>query len=469
MNSKRLLSNMSYAFGSQGISLIVSAIMSLVVPKILGVTEFGYWQLFIFYTGYSGFLLFGLNDGIYLLEGGKSRAQIDKSSISGQFIIACAFQLLVGLFIAIYACTLGDEASRQFVLLALAYYIIVYNLSGMLGYLFQALNETKLYSLSIMLDRLVFLAPLLLSIILQVKEFQYYIISYCASKTIALIYCVLNAKDILVSPSNNTTSLISQLLMSIKAGFPLMLANIADSLMLGVARLFIDNHWGIDSFGQVSLAISLVNFFIVFVSQASMVLFPMLRMCQKDEQCRAYVRIRDVLEVCFPAAYLLYFPIVSGLEVWLPSYASSLKYFALLLPLCVFNTKMSLCCTTYMKVLRKERLLLLINLIAVLMSAVLIFGIFSLSQSIEGVLAGAVIASGFRSTVSDFIVGRLINIPPSGRQIAGVVLSISFVILALVLSRPIGFSAYAFIYALYCLLNKKEIIRLISSVHRIRR
>ena len=71
LNFKLLLKNTIVAFSAQGISLFVSAIMSLVVPKILGLASYGYWQLFVFYASYSGFFHFGLNDGIYLIEGGE--------------------------------------------------------------------------------------------------------------------------------------------------------------------------------------------------------------------------------------------------------------------------------------------------------------------------------------------------------------------------------------------------------------
>lgn len=51
MNYKKLVTNALVAFSAQGISLVVSFVMSLLVPKVLGVASYGYWQLFIFYAG----------------------------------------------------------------------------------------------------------------------------------------------------------------------------------------------------------------------------------------------------------------------------------------------------------------------------------------------------------------------------------------------------------------------------------
>ena len=64
MNYSSIARNTMIAFAAQFISLSVSVVMSLLVPKIVGVADYGYWQLFRFYTTYSGFFQLGLNDGV---------------------------------------------------------------------------------------------------------------------------------------------------------------------------------------------------------------------------------------------------------------------------------------------------------------------------------------------------------------------------------------------------------------------
>lgn len=74
MNSKviNFIKNFSYTLTSNLLSLLVSTLVILIIPKLLGVQEYGYWQLYIFYSSYVGFLHFGWNDGIYLRYGGKN-------------------------------------------------------------------------------------------------------------------------------------------------------------------------------------------------------------------------------------------------------------------------------------------------------------------------------------------------------------------------------------------------------------
>lgn len=120
--------------------------MSLLVPKVLGVTTYGYWQLFVFYVSYSGFFHLGLNDGVYLIEGGRTRIEIDKKLINSQFIVASVMRLGAGLLISLAGVVFADSSQRRFVLLAFALYTVMLNLSSYFGYVFQAMNETKLYS-----------------------------------------------------------------------------------------------------------------------------------------------------------------------------------------------------------------------------------------------------------------------------------------------------------------------------------
>ena len=149
MDKKSVLGNISIAFAAQGVSMTASIIMSLLVPKVLGIENYGYWQLFVFYVSYSGFFHFGLNDGVYLVQGGISRNQIDKLVINSQFHFAIVLQLIIGVLIAATAFIIAPDEERAYVLLAFSVYTVIYNLSGYLGYVFQAMNETRIFEASV--------------------------------------------------------------------------------------------------------------------------------------------------------------------------------------------------------------------------------------------------------------------------------------------------------------------------------
>lgn len=458
MDRKAILGNITVAFAAQGISMLASVIMSLLVPKVLGVSAYGYWQLFIFYASYSGFFHLGLNDGLYLLLGGTPRSKVDKTSINSQFHFALTFQLVVGLVVAMVAIISASPAERSFVMLAFAAYTAIYNLSAFLGYVFQAMNETKLFSFSTMLDRITFLVPMLFMIVLRVDDFRPYIVMYIIARICSLSYCCFKAKDILMAGSLTMRETIKVSTKSIKVGCSLMLANIGDSLILGATRFFIDTAWGIEVFGSVSFALSLVNFFITFVSQAAMVLFPVLRQGSSQERRSFYQVVRDLMEIAFPMVYLLYFPMCFALSQWLPQYTASMSYFAILLPVCVFNTKMNICCTTYFKVMRMERLLLAVNAVTFVLSALFSAVSIWLLHSIELALISTVGCIICRSFWCERHLDGIMDVPASIAAVAEIVLTAAFVAMALLLEPQIGFCLYFAAYALYLLLNRNTFI-----------
>ena len=79
---KKIIANFSYVVLSNLLTVIVSSLVVLILPKIMGVEEYGYWQLYIFYLSYAGFVHLGWVDGIYLRYGGLEYDELDKEKFS---------------------------------------------------------------------------------------------------------------------------------------------------------------------------------------------------------------------------------------------------------------------------------------------------------------------------------------------------------------------------------------------------
>lgn len=469
MNIKSLIQNAAVAFLAQGVTMLISCLTSLLVPKILGVEEFGYWQLFIFYASYVGFFHFGLNDGVYLVHGGEGRDQIDKRSVNSQFLIGSIFQLVLCVLIIGFVMGIDLGQQRNFVLICTAYYMVVKNASNYLGYVFQSMNETKLYSFSCILERIAFLLPLAALLIARAQSFTWFVLAYCASGTLQLLFCLWHARDFFGSGLLAPNEAARESLASVRIGIKLMIANIASQLILGVARFIIDALWGIKTFGELSLSLSMVNFVFSFVSQAAMVLFPALRQGSKDEVGKFFYAVRNFMDLVFPAVYLFYFPGVWLLSMWLPQYANSFIFFAYLLPICVFDGKMSIACTTCFKVEREEALLLKINIVTTCFSAIgAVIGGYALG-SIWFIIGTVVVAIILRSVVSELVLANRLDVDRCFGIAAGeLVITLAFVLIAsLVNNGVLAFGLYAAIYAVYLLINRKYCAEVFSKIKRI--
>ena len=465
MNWKSLVHNASVAFLAQGIAMGLSVVQTLLVPKLLGTTQYGYWQLFIFYVTYVGLGHLGLNDGVYLIKGGQTRNEIDKRSVNSQFVFGMGFQAVIALLIVALAVFGGFGPDREFVITCTGIYLLIQNAANYFSYLLQAMNETRVSSYSKIVERLTFLAPLVVLLVVRYQSYQPFVISYMVSSLVQLFFCMWFCRDFIHAGVEPLPLAAADAWQSIRVGFKLATANIISQLILGIARFAIDAAWGIETFGELSLALSLVSFFLQFVMQASMVLFPALRQAHPEEVKGFFDKSRDLMSLLFPLLYVLYFPMVWLLGLWLPKYANSFLYFAFLIPICVFDSKMNICCTTFFKVLRKETALLKVNLLTCFASAALtLVGIF-VFNSIHFVICGVVVAIVGRSLVSETYLAGYLKAPAGTKLAIGeIALTAVFVVSALALPTWLAIVIYCFAYAVFLLVFRGRLSALLSKV-----
>lgn len=469
MDIRRIIQNFSVAIVAQGVSLAMSIASTLIVPKILGVEEYGYWQLFVFYCSYCGIFQLGLDDGVYLINGGKTRDNLDKSSLASQFWVGQTYQWAISAVVIAIA-LLGDFGQeRTFVIICTAVFVIVQNVAYYFGYILQAVDETKKFSYSTMVARGAYLVPLVVFIITRNPNFEPYVIAYIFSSVVQVAYCAWQLRDVMSAKLMPIGRALKDTLLSIKVGSQLMFANVASSLAVGFARFAIDAAWGIKTFGTLSLALSMVTYFLQFISQASMVLFPALRKYGAAELKKFIVSLRDFMGLLFPGVYLLYFPVAWLLGMWLPQYASSFEYLALLLPICVFDSRMNLICTTYFKVARRETLLLLINIVAAGSSLGLsLFGATVL-KSLYFVIGSMVVTIIVRSIVSERIVSTELGVGRNHLLVPELALTCIFVVLARSLSYLPALGLYALVYVSYLVIFRKDALRVIGLLQHVMR
>ncbi|WP_455136844.1 lipopolysaccharide biosynthesis protein [Thermophilibacter sp.] len=360
----KFLYNLKSAFIAQGISLITSFAISLLLPRILSVSGYGYWQLFLFYSSYIGIFYFGLCEGIYLENGGKTWATIDRSEIAAKCYLGFFMQAVIACGIVVYVLLFGDMEGRSFVLLSVAGMAVLSNTYGFLGTFFQALNETSLYSHATAVSRILFLVPLLGLMLLRCTDYRMYILGYLAAQGAACALSIWYARGILrAKPMPAHDALVSSV-KSCKAGIPLLVSSYSSMIILGSIRWVSDARFGIEAFSTLSLGFTMANFFMLFVNQVSMVLFPALCMVGVRRARELFNPLLWGLTCTLPLIFLAYCPLALLIEVWLPSYAPSLEFLPFIIVLCVFNSMMDIAGTSFLKALRMERLLLVVNVCA---------------------------------------------------------------------------------------------------------
>ncbi|WP_154028707.1 lipopolysaccharide biosynthesis protein [Olsenella uli] len=422
--------NLGYAVLAQGVSLLSSIAMSLLVPKALGVEDYAYWQLFILYSSYVGLALFGIHDGIFLRIGGIKVDDIDWPRVKGEFFLVLIGQLLlaVAATLAIFAGGLADE--RAFVFLAVLIFGVVVNPAAFLFYVLRAANLPNIFSTANVLSGSIWAAALVALIVVGPENFQPYIVVYIVSQAISSCFCYLHFRKVFACRPSSPRLVIPNLKTDCVAGLKVTMAYYAGSLVVGSTRMLIDGKWGLEAFGIFSFSVSLVNFLLTFMAQVSMVIFPVIRRMGKDSQSDVYRKLRNGLVGILPLMYVLYFPGCYLLKLWLPQYEQSLLYLAIILPVCFFDCKMQLLVNTYLKTYRKENALFWLNAATLVLSLLACFiSAFVVSDIL--LTAVAMVASiGFRSVVSEVYLNRLFCIKAFRPIVGDVLLAAWFVVSA---------------------------------------
>lgn len=369
-NASTLARNVSYSMAANLTSFLVGVAVILLVPKVIGVEEYGYFQLFLFFIGYVGFFHFGWADGIILRYAGKTWESLSRPRFSGQIHAFLFFEIaLWGLF-ALASWLYFGQGARLFVLLCTAVGAVLVLANTFLRVILQAANRIKVYALLVLLERLVYLVCVLSVLFIGARDFRFFIVAYLTAQGATLIGALWFCRDLVLARPETDRAVFRESAECIRVGIKLMLANVASFLILGIIRLGIERAWGIAVFGKISLLLSSVSILFVFVNAASLALLPALRREEHERFRTLYFPSRITLTWFLLISFVFAYPASRLVALWLPAYADSLVYLPLILPVCLFESSVSLLTGTYLKVLRREKDFLIGNTAALLVSTV---------------------------------------------------------------------------------------------------
>ena len=454
---KRFTENLIFAFSAQGLSFVFSTLMVLLVPRVLGVEQYSYWQLFIFYSLYVGFFHFGLSDGIYLKYGGIELENLDKDRIGSQFKLMLAWLFLVCLCLMPILIHFASNEYRRYIWILIGLYLVIANATWYLGFVFQAANRTSVYSISIIISKATYIVFIITMVWLRSTNFKPFVAFYVVAQAIAFLYVAYMGREFIFSKMLPFKETFVEAKNNILIGINLTISNIVSSLILGIGRAMVDGTEGIESFGLLSLSVTLTNFFLQFIAQASMVMFPAIRQLNEESMKRIYLKLRSGISYVLCFILVLYVPLKITLSWWLPQYTESLRYLAYLLPICIFDGKMQLLFNTFLKVLRKERAMLQINLIVLGISTILCaIGAFII-KDIIAVSIAMLLAIVLRSIITNAYLSKVMVTKFDKNLIWEFGLSFSFIVLNAYVNNYLAFLIYGIMYVLYLIDNRAEI------------
>ncbi|MED4343671.1 hypothetical protein [Heyndrickxia coagulans] len=466
MNNKvnLFIKNFSYTLVSNLTSMLISILLVLIVPKIVGVKDYGYWQLYLFYSSYVGFLHFGWNDGIYLRYGGQHYNKLDKQLFFSQFWMLAFFQIFIAVCAFILTAILVHDIQRIFIFELTAVCMLLVNVRYFLIYVLQDTNRIKEYATITFIERILYCFFILGFLVVGIKNFKLMVLADILGKLCSLFYAIYCCQDIVFRKFNNFKLNLQETYRNINVGIKLMFSNIASILIVGVIRYAIEKNWSVAVFGKISLTLSLSNFLLIFINAIGIVLFPVLKRINSDKLSSIYKNVRLLLMILLLGLLMLYYPFKYLLSMWLPMYSSTLKFMIILLPICIYEGKMSLLINTYLKTLRKEKTILKVNLFSLILSLILAFFSAFYLKDLTFTVMSIVIVLAFRCNVSEFILCRFLNLSFKKDFLWENIMTLIYIYLNWNFGLMLGLTTYFCIYLIYIFSKKKDVEKLIKKV-----
>ena len=88
MNGKarQFMKNVIGAVGANVVRLLISVVLTLLLPKLMGQEEYSYWQLYLFYTTYLAYSSLGWCEGFTLKYGGAGYDELDNMRVNLDYV-----------------------------------------------------------------------------------------------------------------------------------------------------------------------------------------------------------------------------------------------------------------------------------------------------------------------------------------------------------------------------------------------
>lgn len=451
---KMFFKNVSYSLFSNISNMLLGIVAVLVFPKFIGVDGYGYYQLFIFYSSIMIITAFGWGEGYYLQIGGKKYTELDKNQESAHFWMMTIAQTIVYVLILVFILLSASESDKRLVYILSCVWAFGSNPRYFLKLVLQATNSIRKYAVVTITERLISIVLTFTLICFGYRNYVMLLVLEVIGRYISLAFAVYFCRDAVFVKPTFSIERIKEVRGYIISGFMVLFASLSSTLIIGVVRLGIENYWSITEFSKVSLTISISNLALQCINAIAVVMFPTLRRMQEDRQRKIYPAINTLLMLLIFAMLIFYNPAAKILSLWLPKYSDSIKYAAILLPMCVYECKNAVLVVTYIKARRCEKILLWSNLIALIASC-LCTGVFIYGMhSIELAMLSIFVVLMLRCNISEHWLNKTLQVTLWKDTILEMMMCVAFIISNWYMGIY-GFGVYIVCYLTYLFIFKR--------------
>lgn len=466
MKQTSFLGDFLYTFFNSLVSMLLGAGSVLLFPKFLPVEQYGEYQLYLMYAGYSVLFSLGIPHGVYLLLGGRGDEKLTPSQLGETFFKSLLISALcmcmvfsIGLALTLWPDVfLGTCICLTIPLECGNFYLL---------YVMQTNGEVRSGALAQLFWRLVSLVPSFGLVLLGFRSVIVIVLFDLIGRCVQFVYCIsrCHTRGIIKFCTPNDSMGATRLFQLIVSGSQLLISNNAGTIMTGIARMCVQATWGIAAFAGASLAMSVANMFSRFANSVATPLFPRLKLLDAESNKKLYRDGSLVISALFYAAALVVPIIALVLSKWLPSYEEDLRYVSILMPMCLVESKVTVLVSNYYKSYRLEGVLSAVNVFSVLLACGFAFAGWQLRFQVDLLFVGMVASLALRSIVLEVWLWRISSIPDSHTIAWDAIMMVGM--LSIYFSSSLGLILYLTITLVNAVIRRNDYSRLFAMVlHR---
>lgn len=388
LTSKKTIGDVFKVAASNILKLLGGILVGFLLPKIIGVTDYGYYKTFTLYASYVGLLHFGFADGLYLKYGGKDYDELDKSSFRFYASFLIGLELLISAIGAVIS-LLFLSGEMRFIFICLVFYLLTANITNFYQIISQITGRFNELSIRTVFQSVLTAAGV--AALWVVHRFFDAAISYriytviCVVINIILtLWYIFTYRDITFGKQDRSNK--AELWHFIRLGFPLLVANLCSTLILTLDRQFVNLLFDTDTYAVYAFAYNMLGLITTALSAISTVIYPTLKRTDEKTLKNTYTKLIEVILILVFACLLVYFPLCPFVNWFLPKYADSLVIFRIILPGLAISSAITIVMHNYYKTMGKETNFFIKSIIVLVLSAIanyVAYAIFKTTQAIS--------------------------------------------------------------------------------------
>lgn len=455
---------------SNCVVLLGNVVTGFIVPKMLGVTEYGYYKIFTLYLGYVSLLHFGFVNGILIEYAGKEYDEIDKERMRAKTVFFMRLEIFISLLAAILAAILIGPLYR-YIMILLGLDIFAVNLTAYFQNVSQSTSRFKELSFRkvlLAISKLALAALLYFAIKIDLiprATADYYVTGLVIIDFILTIWYIITYKEIVFGTRVAFSSEKESIIQCFKTGIILMVCFQVNHLIFNLDRQFVSVLFDTNTYSVYSFAYHLISMITTIINAVALVLFPTLKKKKVDDIVESYTDSVGLVSIVALGALIGFYPFKVLIQVILPEYIGSIDYLRVILPGLVLSCCINIIMFTYYKALDKHVRFCIISCLVLAFAAVSNYLAYTLFKTPMAISVASILTLTVWYFASDYFFSKHYGTKWKKNAIYIICLMGTFYILSQLIHNDLLFVIiYAVAYMLMTFVMHKKLI-----VHYIKR